>query len=121
MSKSKHIAIIGAGLAGATPAKQAAPLLEAVPRFMHRTETATPTISWVLVLHISSTRPMPAELIEGQHPVLLRCIKDSAKPGRNKNTNSETWVVEATAEWSAIHCDSEPEYISEQLKTAFLS
>ena len=103
------------------PAKQAAPLLEAVPRFMRRAETATPTISWVLVLHISSTRPMPAELIEGQHPLLLRCIKDSAKPGRNNTTNSETWAVEATAEWSALHYDSNPEFVTEQLKSAFLS
>ncbi len=109
----------------AAPAKQAAPLLKAVPRFMRQAETATPTISWVLVLHINSTLPITAELIEGQHPVLFRCIKDSAKPARarskNGNENSQVWVLEATPEWSVLHRDSQPEYVAEQLKLAFLS
>ncbi|SFG19843.1 NAD(P)/FAD-dependent oxidoreductase [Neptunomonas qingdaonensis] len=113
----------------AAPAKQAAPLLETVPRFMRQAETATPSISWVLVLHINSTLPITAELIEGQHPVLFRCIKDSAKParastsgnGNNSNASCEVWVLEATPEWSALHRDSQPEYVAEQLKLAFLS
>ena len=113
----------------ATPAKQAAPLLEAVPRFVRQAETATPTMSWVLVLQISTPQAITAELIEGLHPLLLRCIKDSAKPGRacskssdtNSHTSTEVWVLEATSEWSELNRDSHSVYVAEQLTSAFLS
>ncbi|MGY8872540.1 MAG: NAD(P)/FAD-dependent oxidoreductase [Pseudomonadales bacterium] len=105
----------------ATPAKQAAPLLEAVPRFVRRTKTVTPTISWVLVVQINTVTPISAELIEGQHPLLLSCIKDSAKPGRTSEENSDIWVIEATPKWSTLNRDSDPQHVAEQLRSAFLS
>ncbi|BBB30283.1 NAD(P)/FAD-dependent oxidoreductase [Neptunomonas japonica] len=103
----------------ATPAKQAAPLLEALPRFERHTETATPTTSWVLVIQVSSPLPITVELIQGQHPLLLRCIKDSAKPGRISKDNSTTWAIEATPEWSALNRESDPKHVAEQLRKAF--
>jgi predicted NAD/FAD-dependent oxidoreductase len=105
----------------ATPAKQAIPLLEAVPRFVRQAETATSTISWVLVIKVNTKTPIMAELIEGQHPLLLRCIKDSAKPSRKSETDNEIWVIEATPEWSELNADNSPKYVLEQLKLAFLS
>lgn len=104
-----------------TPAKQATSLLEAVPRFARRAATATPTMSWVLVLHINTTTPIMTELFEGQHPLFLRCIKDSAKPGRGNNTNSDIWVLEATAEWSEMNRDSHPDQVTKQLRSAFIA
>ncbi|WP_028469235.1 NAD(P)/FAD-dependent oxidoreductase [Neptunomonas japonica] len=103
------------------PAKQAAPLLEAVPRFVRQVEAATPTISWVLVIQISSVVPITAELIQGSHPLLLRCIKDSAKPKRVREENSDTWLIEATPKWSALNSDSDPKHVAEQLRSAFFA
>ena len=101
----------------ATPAPQAAPLLEAVPRFAKRAEEIEPTINWVAVLQINA-HTSTAELITGEHPVFSRCIKDSAKPGRSASDRSEVWFIEANTSWSTANKDSDSEAVFDCLKSS---
>ncbi len=101
------------------PAYQAAELLEAVPRFVNKANQAKPSMCWVHVIAIGSGISDSIELISGQHAVISRAIKDSAKPNRSHSVDSEVWVIEATEDWSASHCHSEPEAIAIELQQAF--
>ena len=105
----------------ATPAKQAVPLLESIPRFVRKAESSTPMISWVEVLAIRPISASPSELIVGQHEILSRCIKDSGKPNRDGTSNNEVWVLEATEAWSQLnqHCSAHD--VGHQLKSSFFN
>lgn len=58
-------------------------------------------------------------VLEPQHPVLARAICDSAKPGRI--TQPERWVLQASPTWSKTYQDATPQWIGEQLLSAFQS
>lgn len=105
----------------ATPAHQAVPLLESIPRFMKKAADINYDINWVQVLvTYSEERTHAADLISGEHQALSRIIKDSAKPGRDCPDNTDVWVLEANAAWSRRYKDSDPEEIARVLKSAFL-
>ena len=102
----------------ATPAQQAAPLLEALPRFSNKALETEFSISWVLVLEFEQPiSNIDAELIQGEHPIFARCIKDSAKP--NRHTDSSIWVLEANSHWSDQHQDQPKEWVTKTLINAF--
>jgi len=100
------------------PAPQATTLLEAVPRFAKRASEIETHMNWVAVIKINPVSSA-AELISGDHPVLRRCVKDSAKPGRAIEHGGEVWLIEANACWSEANRDSNPEQVFEQLKSSF--
>lgn len=101
------------------PAQQAAKLLEAVPRFSKQADEIGYEISWVAVLEIAGdTFAIEADLIIGEHPILARCVRDSAKPGRQEGGNS-TWFIEANSAWSKTHQDSDTEMVTQRLIDAF--
>lgn len=101
----------------ATPAMQAIPLLEAIPRFQKKAEEITPSSSWVSILALKES-VTDIEIFEGSHPILFRAIKDSAKPYRS-GTKQEIWQVEATSDWSAIHQEKDPNWVLQQISDAF--
>lgn len=98
------------------PAQQAAPLLEAIPRFSGLADAVTSQSSWVTVVTTSPVN-VTADIYCGDHPVLYRCIRDSRKPARN--SHQEVWTLEANSHWSSDHINNSPEQIGEQLVTSF--
>lgn len=97
----------------ATPAPQAAPLLDAVQRFRVRAEEVEMHPVWSLLLSLPG-RPeklMALDWIEGEHPILQRIVRDSSKPGRE----GENWVVQASEDWSQAHRDDSPDQIADTM------
>ena len=101
-----------------TPAQQAKALLEAIPEFSNNTESISTDPCWVCVIKIKGQLDS-ADVFYGDHPVLFRCTKDSAKPGRQSEENCETWVLEATKHWSKNHIDANATDIFDALHAAF--
>lgn len=105
----------------ATPAQQAAPLLESIPRFMKKALTVNFDVCWVHVLVTYSEESVNTpELLSGEHEILSRITKDSAKPGRQCPVNAEVWTIEANEEWSRQHRDSDKADVALALRNAFL-
>lgn len=105
----------------ATPAQQAAPLLESIPRFMKKASAINYDISWVHVLVTYSKEPIiTPDLLSGEHKILSRITKDSAKPGRQCPVNAEVWTIEANEQWSRRHRDSDKEEVAQELRHAYL-
>ena len=100
------------------PAVQSVPLLTAVPSFAGIADQASTDPCWIAVITLAGMRS-EADIICGEHPILYRCINDSAKPGRSAQADSETWVIEATSRWSADHIDSHADEILHCLYTEF--
>jgi len=48
--------------------------------------------------------------------------RDSAKPGRGQHTNSntETWILHASSEWSSAHVDEDKVLLSQQMLAEFM-
>ena len=99
----------------ATPAPQAALLLDAVGRFRSRAAEVKVLPAWVTALSLSLPLNTPIELIQGPHPMFRRIVRDSAKPGRQ---GPDRWVVEAGADWSLQHRRDSPEYVQRRLLAA---
>lgn len=105
-----------------TPAPQAVPLLEAVPRFAQRAAEVNPTASWVLVVKLATPTEVKPNVYYGEHDCLQRLVRDSAKPGRGSADNSgtaETWVIEARDSWTHQHLETAPEQVADLLLSAF--
>ena len=101
------------------PAQQAAPLLEAIPRFSKQAAEVEYKISWVAVLEIAPTTALKdIDLIMGEHPILARCIHDSEKPGRATDQSS-VWLLEANSDWSVEHQDTDQDTVAQHLIAAF--
>lgn len=103
----------------ATPALQAEPLLEAIPRFMRKAESITPSMCWVHVMVTYSENRQTPDIMFGEHKVISRIIKDSAKPGRACPENSDVWVIEANPDWSRDHENSNADEVAEHLRKEF--
>lgn len=101
----------------ATPAPQAAPLLDAVPRFRLRAEEAGSDPAWVCVVELDA-RPehlQSMDWLEGDHRLFRRVVRDSSKPGRT----GEVWVLEARPEWSREYIHLTPETVGAEMLAAF--
>lgn len=96
------------------PAQQASRLLEAIPRFVQTANQAETQPCWVSVIKVKGESDC-ADLFTGVHPTLYRCIRDSSKPGKEKQSGTETWVVEANSHWSSIHLNHETQFIQAEL------
>ncbi|KAA0873967.1 NAD(P)/FAD-dependent oxidoreductase [Nitrincola tapanii] len=101
----------------ATPAPQAAPLLDAVQRFRQRAESVLMQPSWVLVLSLTRTPTalQGIDWVEGEHPVFRRWVRDSSKPGRQ----GEVWVLEASDAWSQDYVNLNADSVAQELMAEF--
>ncbi|WP_415897929.1 NAD(P)/FAD-dependent oxidoreductase [Neptuniibacter sp. QD57_21] len=118
--KGESLGVFDAAIVTA-PAQQAATLLEAVPRFSNTAKAITPSASWVILLETTDSLDQPEQLITGHHPILNRCIKESAKPGRNNVNGTAIWSIEAIPDWSQEHINLPKEEIEILLTQAFVS
>lgn len=101
----------------ATPAPQAATLLDALHRFRHRAEQTPVSPSWVVQLALPSRPERLADIdwLEGDHPMIRRIVRDSSKPKRE----GENWVIQANESWSRAHVNADPARIAGEMLAAF--
>lgn len=86
----------------ATPAEQAAPLLVAVAPSMAAMAQACPSAPcWTAMVAFDERLATTADIVR-QTGIIGWAARNSAKPGRNA---VETWVIQATAEWSRDHLE----------------
>lgn len=105
----------------AAPAIQSAMLLATVPnsgallQFANQAGSQThPQWSmWVTTKETDSAPLQPC-----QHPILESLIKDSDKPQRPAG-NHETWVIQASPQWSKDHLDTSKDDVKATLIDAF--
>lgn len=97
----------------ATPAPQAVPLLEAVPRFSHRAQHAATTASWVALFELSflPEKVSALDVVEGGHDSIERMTIESNKPNRS----GYLVKVEMSEEWSAARLESDRERLLEEV------
>lgn len=104
----------------ALPAPQAEPLLRpsAAP-LADAVAQVSLSACWSLVLRFSEPSRRPADLIFPATDSLLRhAVRDSSKPGRS---GPETWLLQATAEWSDAHVECDTPLVANALLGAFLT
>ncbi|MBV1789555.1 FAD-dependent oxidoreductase [Marinobacterium sp. D7] len=101
----------------ATPAPQAAILLDAIHRFRQKAEQVSTVPVWTLLISLASrpARLSDIDWLEGGDPLIGKLVRDSSKPGRE----GENWVLQATEEWSLANQDQEPSRVALELQGAF--
>lgn len=105
----------------ATPAIQSAMLLASVPnsgallQFANQAGSQTQP-QWAMWVTTKATEHAP--LLPCQHPVLESIIKDSDKPHRIAS-DLETWVIQASPQWSKDHLDMPKSHVLTHLVSAF--
>jgi len=100
------------------PAPQAAVLLEALPRFAHKAESVTPTANWVALVGLTTHSEISADILWGSG-VINRAVRDSSKPEHHGGKYPETWVIEASTEWTNLNLETPKEDVAQQLISAF--
>jgi hypothetical protein len=107
----------GRALAVAVPAEQTTALLAmAAPSLAHEARTAVSLPCWAAMAAFEQPVPVEfdgAELTEG---ALSWVARNSSKPGRD---GPETWVLQASHDWSAVHLSLPPEEAARRLLAAF--
>ena len=100
----------------ATPAEQAAVLLDAHDAAAARLARATPAQPcWTLMAAFSDPLPVAADILRGAGPIGW-AARNSAKPGRD---GPEAWVIQASPDWSGAHLELPAEAVADQLAAAF--
>jgi len=101
----------------ATPAPQAALLLDAVQRYRQRAEAVVQKPCWVLLVSLEKRPEKLAEVdvVEGQHGIFARIIRDSSKQQRE----GEVWVLQTNDAWSREYVNLNPETVSQELLAGF--
>jgi len=105
----------------AAPATQAAMLLATIPNANSLLQHANQAISqtrpqWALWVTTSKTQS--SALMTCNHPILETIIKDSDKPGRHTD-EFDTWVIQATSQWSQDNIDTPKAEVLAHLIQAF--
>ena len=105
----------------AIPAPQAVPLLkQAAPELAMLAGSAVMRGSWTLMLNFSIPVALPFDAAFVNHGPLRWIARDNSKPGRNNAENGpETWILQATADWSEAHLNDEPDNVTATLLQAF--
>ncbi len=99
----------------ALPAEQAAPILTLHDFELARTALfARSQPSWTGMFAFDGPLPHGQHILRN-HGLIAWAARDSAKPGRG---GPESWVVQATPQWSAAHLEHTPEHIAPLLLAA---
>jgi predicted NAD/FAD-dependent oxidoreductase len=103
----------------AIPPVQAAKLVGGISPIGQRLAEVEVAPCWTVML--ATDGRMPAEydgaMVRDGGPIAW-AARDSSKPGRAAGT-AETWVVQASADWSKAHLEETPEQVLPQLLAAF--
>ena len=100
-----------------TPSPQAAELLVEAPQLAQRTRDVKMQPCWTILLAVE--QPVAAAFdgaFVHESPLSWIC-RNSSKPERS--TNQETWVLQATADWSTEHESCDSDFALQQLLAAF--
>lgn len=100
----------------ATPAPQAIPLLDAVPRFAHRAAKVKPSAAWVMVVSSDDIHP-ECDLYQPEDGIISRIVADGRKLGHCAEPMS--WVIEATQQWSEQRLELSQEQVAKALLSSF--
>jgi len=102
----------------ATPAEQAATLLEPIaPEFAARAAGVQSTPCWALMLAFAEELPSPGNFLRGDSgDTIGLAVRNNAKPGR---AGPEAWVLQASPDWSRTHLEADPEWVADELAAAF--
>lgn len=105
----------------AVPAPQAAPLLDGVASdWARRAQAVAMRPCWTLMMRFDARVDLPFDAAFVHVGPIGWLARDSAKPGRGPSSAvAETWVLQASAEWSEAHVEDEPEQAAEALLAAF--
>lgn len=99
----------------AIPPDQAAPLLSLHDFDQARAALSVPMAPcWTGIYVFDRQLPVARSYWRGSG-IIERALRESAKPGRQ---GPETWVVQASGDWSRDHLEEEPERIGEHLLNA---
>lgn len=104
----------------AVPAPQAVPLLRPVAAALaDAVAEVRMSACWSVILRFSAPTDRTADLIlPTRHGLLQHAVRDSSKPGRE---GPETWLLQATADWSDAHVEADPGFVADALLDAFLA
>jgi len=99
----------------AVPAEQAAALLAvAAPDLASRAGAAVSEPCWTVMAAFAQPVAVAGDCLRSER-VIGWAARNSAKPGR---TGPESWVVQATPEWSRRHIDADPDEVAADLLCA---
>lgn len=99
----------------ATPAEQASPLLRPWDTDFAAKAAGTPSAPcWTVMAAFAERLPIVADVLRAEGPIGW-AARNSAKPGRS---GPESWVVQASAEWSRQHLEESPASIVAPLLSA---
>ena len=104
-------------VAVATPAPQAATLMQAVPQLASRAERVVMRGCWCVML--STTEPLRLDFdgaFISQSP-LTWIARDSSKP--NRAHDCQTWVLHASPDWTESHIEASKDDVERQLIQEF--
>ena len=105
------------GVVVAVPAEQAGPILDtAAPQLAHEARTAEAAPCWSVMLGFDRPLPLEFDLIVGDGAPFTRIVRNASKPDRPAG---ESWVLQASAEWSRTHVDRPKEEVGAELLSAF--
>jgi photolyase PhrII len=120
--RGQHWFLLHEGVAGpfatvvvATPAPQAAALLEPVPGLCSVAASVRMRGCWAVMLTFPSSLDagFDGAFVNGS---LSWIARDGSKPGRA----GERWMLHASADWTERHLESEPEQVMDTLSAAFV-
>ena len=99
----------------ALPAEQAGPLVQSWSADFAAAAAATPAAPcWTVMALFPARLPIPEDVVTRQGPIGW-AARDSAKPGRG---GPESWVVQASPEWSRQHLEETPQAVAPALLAA---
>ncbi len=102
----------------AIPAPQAAVLLQSTAPALAAIATATSMLGcWTVMLQFASPVSLPFDAAFVHNNALSWIARNSSKPGR---TGLESWVLQASTEWSEAHLEDSAESVVAALSSAFI-
>ena len=100
----------------ALPAEQAAALLGAViPAFAARAAATQSDPCWTVMAGFADRLPIDADVLRS-HGDVAWAARNSSKPGRSE---PESWVVQASPDWSRLHLECSEAEVTGELLSAF--
>lgn len=103
----------------AVPAPQATPLLKSVEHsFSEYSQKVKMVGSWTLMLRFTEKVELGFDAAFVNSGPIRWIARDSSKPGRIDN---ETWVLQASAQWSESHIEATAEEVTPALIKAFIA
>lgn len=99
----------------AIPAEQAAALLEPWDTTMAQQAAATVSAPcWTTMLALAEPLPTPIKTLRDRGAIGWAAL-NSSKPGRS---GTETWVVQASPDWSRAHLEADSDWVTQTLVAA---